>query len=133
MGLKPPAPHFDSKAPGRLRHRFDQGLCILAIVWLGTALGGTLSDRSHLAGVLGDTGTLSLEAGVHLLTARPAEVFGIRDRGRLAEGLAADITVFDPDQVGCSPLRRVRDLPGGADRLVSDAIGVEAVIVNGRV
>jgi N-acyl-D-aspartate/D-glutamate deacylase len=41
--------------------------------------------------------------------------------------------VFDPETVGASPLRRVQDLPGGADRLVSDAIGVEAVIVNGRV
>ena len=78
-----------------------------------------------------DTGTLSLEAAVHMLTARPAEVFGIRDRGRLEEGLAADVTVFDPDRVGCSPLRRVHDLPGGGDRLVSDATGIEAVIVNG--
>jgi N-acyl-D-aspartate/D-glutamate deacylase len=94
-----------------------------------------LCDACYSTHLLGhwvrDTGTLSLEAAVHLLTARPAEVFGIRDRGRLAEGLAADITVFDPDQVGCSPLRRVRDLPGGADRLVSDARGIEAVIVNG--
>jgi N-acyl-D-aspartate/D-glutamate deacylase len=58
-------------------------------------------------------------------------VFGIRDRGRLEEGLAADVTVFDPDRVGCSALRRVHDLPGGGDRLVSDATGIEAVIVNG--
>ena len=78
-----------------------------------------------------ETGTLSLEQGVAMLTSRPAQVFGIRDRGRLQPGLAADITVFDPDRVGCTPLRRVRDLPGGADRLVSDAIGIETVIVNG--
>jgi N-acyl-D-aspartate/D-glutamate deacylase len=60
-------------------------------------------------------------------------VFGIADRGRLATGLPADVTVFDPDTVGCSPLRRVYDLPAGADRLVSDATGVRAVIVNGVV
>jgi N-acyl-D-aspartate/D-glutamate deacylase len=66
-------------------------------------------------------------------TARPAEVFGIADRGRLAPGLAADLVVFEPERVGCTPLRRVRDLPGGADRLVSDALGVRAVIVNGAV
>ena len=66
---------------------------------------------------------LSLEQGVRLLTSRSAEVFGIHDRGRLEVGLAADVTVFDPDTVGCSPLRRVRDLPGGSDRLIADAIG----------
>jgi len=42
-------------------------------------------------------------------------VFGIADRGRLATGLAADVTVFDPATVGCSPLRRVYDLPAGAE------------------
>ena len=58
---------------------------------------------------------------MRLLTSRPAEVFGIRDRGRLAAGLAADVAIFDPQTVGCAPLRRVRDLPAGADRLVADA------------
>ena len=66
-----------------------------------------------------------------MLTTRPAEVFGITDRGRLAAGLAADVTVFDPATVGCSPLRRVHDLPAGADRLVADATGIRAVVVNG--
>jgi N-acyl-D-amino-acid deacylase len=75
--------------------------------------------------------TLSVERAVHLLTARSAELFGIRDRGRLATGLAADVVVFDPETVGCSPLRRVNDLPTGAERLVSDAYGIEAVMVNG--
>jgi N-acyl-D-aspartate/D-glutamate deacylase len=78
-----------------------------------------------------DKGVLSLEEGVRQLTSQPAEVFGITDRGRLAPGLAADVTVFDPRTVGCSPLRRVRDFPAGADRLVSDAHGIRAVMVNG--
>ena len=76
---------------------------------------------------------LSLEEAVRRLTAEPADVFGIRDRGRLAAGLAADVTVFDPATVGCGPLRRVYDFPAGADRLVSDATGVRAVVVNGVV
>jgi len=75
--------------------------------------------------------TLALEQAVRMLTSRPAEVMGITDRGRLAPGLAADVTVFDPATVGCSPLRRVHDLPGGSDRLVADAAGIRAVVVNG--
>jgi len=76
---------------------------------------------------------LTLEEGVRRLTSQPAEVFGIGDRGRLAAGLAADVTIFDPATVGCSPLRRVSDFPAGADRLVSDARGIRAVVVNGVV
>ena len=76
---------------------------------------------------------LSLEQAIRMLTSRPAEVFGIADRGRLAEGWPADIVVFDPETVGASALRRVWDLPGGANRLVADASGIDAVIVNGTV
>jgi N-acyl-D-aspartate/D-glutamate deacylase len=80
-----------------------------------------------------DKGVLSLEEGVRRLTSEPAEVFGITDRGRLAPGLAADVTIFDAATVGCSALRRVFDFPAGADRLVSDARGIRSVIVNGTV
>ena len=87
---------------------------------------------THLLGHwVRDKGAITLPEAVRMLTSRPAEVFGITDRGRLALGLAADVTVFDPATVGAGPLRRVRDLPAGADRLVSDASGIEAVVVNG--
>ena len=76
---------------------------------------------------------LSLERAVQMLTADPAKVFGLSDRGRLAEGWAADIVIFDPKTVAAGPLRRVRDFPGGADRLISDATGIDTVIVNGTV
>jgi N-acyl-D-amino-acid deacylase len=76
--------------------------------------------------------TFTIEQAVHNLTQRPAEMFGITDRGVLAEKRPADIVVFDPKTVGPGPLRRVFDLPGGADRIVADAIGIAAVIVNGQ-
>jgi len=89
---------------------------------------------THLLGHwVREVGVLSVEEGVRKLTSEPARLFGLHDRGRLAPGLAGDVTVFDPDTVGCSPLRRVYDLPAGADRLVSDAAGIRAVVVHGTV
>jgi N-acyl-D-aspartate/D-glutamate deacylase len=79
-----------------------------------------------------ERGVLSLERAVHMLTGRPADVLGLADRGRLAVGWPADVVVFDPEAVAPSPLRRVHDLPAGAERLVADAVGIDAVIVNGR-
>ena len=76
--------------------------------------------------------TFPVEEAVHQLTQRPAEMFGITDRGVLAEGRPADVVVFDPKTVGPGPLQRVHDLPAGADRLVSEANGIDAVVVNGR-
>jgi N-acyl-D-amino-acid deacylase len=76
--------------------------------------------------------TFTIEQAVHNLTQRPAEIFGITDRGLLAQGKPADVVVFDPKTVGPGPLKRVYDLPAGADRLVSEASGIDAVIVNGK-
>ncbi len=87
---------------------------------------------THLLGHwVRDEGALPLEAAVHALTQRPAELVGLADRGVLAEGRPADVVVFDPETVGHKPLRRVADLPGGAERLLADPVGVDAVIVNG--
>lgn len=79
-----------------------------------------------------EKGALTLEQAVRMTTSRLAEVVGIHDRGRLDMGLAADIVIFDPATIGDEPLRRVYDLPSGADRLISEARGIDAVIVNGQ-
>jgi len=68
---------------------------------------------------------------VRRLTAHPAAVFGMHDRGLIREGFAADLLLFDRDSVGRGPKRRVFDLPGGAPRLTTDAVGVHGVWVNG--
>jgi L-histidine N-alpha-methyltransferase len=62
--------------------------------------------------------TLGLEQAVHMLTARPAEVFGLADRGRLARRPATSSSSMR--RGGRRPLRRVYDQPAGADRLVSN-------------
>lgn len=78
-----------------------------------------------------DLGTMEMSEAVRRLTAHPALVFGIRDRGLIREGFAADLLLFEPDTVGRGPKHRVFDLPGGAPRLTTDAIGVHGVWVNG--
>ena len=78
-----------------------------------------------------DRQSFDLETAVHMLSQRPAQVFGIEDRGFLAEDGFADVVIFDAHEVGHNGKRRVFDLPSGADRLISDAVGISAVIVNG--
>ena len=80
-----------------------------------------------------EEGIVPIEKAVHMLTQRPADVMGFHNRGRLVEGLPADVVAFDPKTVGAAGLSRVYDQPAGQDRLVSQAIGIHAVIVNGTV
>ena len=61
----------------------------------------------------------------------PARLFGLDGRGRLAEGYHADIVLFDPDKVGSTAADLIKDLPGGAPRLVVGSMGVAGVWVNG--
>jgi N-acyl-D-aspartate/D-glutamate deacylase len=79
-----------------------------------------------------DRKLMPLPEAVRQLTSYPADVFGIRDRGRLLPGAAADMVLFDPARVGRGAARRVHDLPAGASRLTTEAIGVEGVWVNGE-
>ena len=75
---------------------------------------------------------LTLEEAVRRLTSDPADVFGIRDRGRLLPGLAADLVVFDPHTVGSGTRgERRHDLPGGGKRMVMPARGILHTVVNG--
>ena len=62
----------------------------------------------------------------------PADLFGLRDSGRLVPGLAADITVFDPDSIADHEPELVHDLPGGGPRFVQRASGIRWSFVNGR-
>jgi N-acyl-D-amino-acid deacylase len=79
-----------------------------------------------------ERGALPLPAAVRKLTGEPADVYRLTDRGYVQEGMLADITVFDPDDVGPGPLRRVRDFPADGERLVADAPeGMAHVLVNG--
>ncbi len=79
-----------------------------------------------------DLGLMTLSEAVRKLTSQPAQIFGLIDRGLIRTGHAADLLLFDPATVGRGPKRRVFDLPGGAARLTTDAVGVHGVWVNGQ-
>ena len=67
-------------------------------------------------------GLLSLQEAVYKMSGYPARRFGLADRGRIAEGMAADLVLFDPDTVAD---RSTWDEP------VQRAVGVDQVMVNG--
>jgi N-acyl-D-aspartate/D-glutamate deacylase len=78
-------------------------------------------------------GIMSLEQAVRRLTFESASTFGIFDRGLLHPGMAADITIFDPDTVGPLPEDVVHDFPAGGWRIRELAAGIHYTIVNGQV
>ncbi len=78
-------------------------------------------------------GIYSLAEGVRRLTAAPARIIGLTDRGVLAPGMRADVNVFDLDRLGEGFPYLVHDFPGGAPRYLQRATGYHATLVNGEV
>ena len=78
-----------------------------------------------------ERGDLTLEEAVRAVTSRVADAYRIPGRGRLVPGAWADLLLFDPKTVGRGKKRRVHDLPTGASRLDTPAVGLHGVWVNG--
>jgi N-acyl-D-aspartate/D-glutamate deacylase len=76
---------------------------------------------------------LTIEEGVRRLTSVPADLFGIPKRGRIAQGLVADLTLFDPATVDAKDPEYVWDLPGGGKRFIAKSKGIKTTIVSGQV
>ncbi len=95
------------------------------------AICDAIMPTDFLANWVRDRGVVPLEAGVRKLTGELARVLGL-DRGCLRPGLPADVVVIDFDALAPGPIRRVRDMPAGGDRLVADEPrGIDWVLVNG--
>jgi N-acyl-D-aspartate/D-glutamate deacylase len=132
-GLRPPIP--ESEADWELR----------AQVWRDprTIVGGSdagahldvMCGAIYSTSLLGDgvrkRQLLTWEEAVHQLTDVPARLYGLRGRGRIADGYSADLVLFDPTAVGHGVERTRDDLPGGASRLYAEADGIARVLVNG--
>jgi N-acyl-D-aspartate/D-glutamate deacylase len=126
-------------------HESEADWALRAKAWLDprTVVGGsdagahldTMCGAIYSTSLLGEgvrkRGLLDWEAAIHQLTEVPARLYGLRDRGRVAEGWFADLVLFDPERVGHGPERTRSDLPGNANRLYAEAEGIEHVLVNG--
>jgi N-acyl-D-amino-acid deacylase len=78
-------------------------------------------------------GMMSLERAVQMLTGDLADAWGIADRGKIREGYAADLVLFDPNTIARREEEFVSDFPGEARRYICHADGIDAVVVNGAV
>ena len=92
---------------------------------------GAPYPTAFLADCLRGQRLLSVEEAVRLMTSVPADLFGLRHRGRIAPGAVADLVVLDPATVDAGPIQMVADLPGGTARLVADSVGVRHVFLGG--
>ena len=95
---------------------------------------GGYGYSTHLLGFwVREQQIMSLEKAVRRLTFESASTFGIYDRGLLHPGMAADITVFDPDTVRPTAEDVAYDYPKGAWRVRTLAEGIKCTVVNGQV
>jgi N-acyl-D-amino-acid deacylase len=76
---------------------------------------------------------LELEAAVKMQTHDTAEFYGFDDRGTLEVGKKGDVNVIDLDRLALQMPKSIDDLPGGARRLIQEAVGYDATIVSGVV
>jgi N-acyl-D-aspartate/D-glutamate deacylase len=74
-----------------------------------------------------------LEEAIRLMTAVPAAILGITDRGLLAPGLPADVFLFDPERIDVGTCRLETDAVIGSPRFRGVPVGIVATIVNGVV
>jgi N-acyl-D-amino-acid deacylase len=80
-----------------------------------------------------ETGVFTLPQAIKRMTADPAAVIGLNDRGILKVGMKADINVFNPEEVTELQAVLVNDFPGDAPRYIQRARGFKATLVNGRI
>lgn len=104
----------------------------------GGAHVGTICDASfptylllHWARDRNGKGSIPLETAVKKLTSEIADFVGFKDRGRIQPGLKANLNVIDHARLTLKPPRMVQDLPAGGQRLLQNAEGYIATIVNG--
>jgi N-acyl-D-amino-acid deacylase len=80
-----------------------------------------------------DRQLFTIEEGVYELTGKQAELLKLQNRGRIALGLAADVTVFALEDLEWGEQELVNDLPGEAARFTRPSGGFRFTLVNGQI
>jgi N-acyl-D-amino-acid deacylase len=94
----------------------------------------TFGDTGYLfSEFVRGTKSLTLEAAVKKITLDPASIWGLKGRGLLAAGNAADVVVFDADRIGRGPEIASDDFPGDGVRWIRRQEGIDQVVVNGEI
>ncbi|OYX65872.1 MAG: amidohydrolase [Sphingomonadales bacterium 32-64-17] len=75
---------------------------------------GTGDNVLVLTDYVRDRGLLTIEEGVHVLTGKLANFFGLHDRGLLEVGKVADVVVFNLDEIERRPEEKIWDVWDGA-------------------
>jgi len=127
-----PAANYSDQIPELLGHPYT-----VAALGDGGAHVGSICDTSANLYVLTkwvkEIGAFNLSQGIHMLTQQPAELYSLKDRGLIAEGMKADINVIDIDALALKTPHIVNDLPAGGKRFLQHALGLETTLVSGTV
>lgn len=72
-----------------------------------------------------DEKVLTLEDAVRKMTTLPAQILGLRDRGQVREGFAADVVIFDPATVGATnSFEKPKSYPSGIPYTIVNGVVV---------
>lgn len=133
-GLYPPAAGDNDESWALRQALWNDDRCLIGASDAGAHLDflATFNYSTYLLAAARDRDLLSLESAVNKLTDIPARLYGLKDRGRIEEGWWADLVIFDAAEVAPAEVEVREDLPGGAWRLYSEAVGVHHVFINGE-
>ena len=133
-GLYPPAAGDNEESWALRQALWNDERCLIGASDAGAHVDflATFNYSTYLLAAARDRNLLSLESAVQKLTDAPARLYGLKDRGRIEEGWCADLVIFDANEVAPAEIEVREDLPGGAWRLYSEAVGVHHVFINGE-
>ena len=76
---------------------------------------------------------LPLEQAIQMLSQQPAQLYGLTDRGVVAEGMRADLNLIELDALALDLPEITADLPTGASRVLQRGHGYRATICAGEI